>query len=237
MWRGVLVLTLAVASEASAQPPASSSEAYARGEQQYQAGEFLRAAASFEEAYAIERDPSILFNVAQAYRFGRACAKAAESYRRYLAAVSDAPNAQQVRDYIVEEDLCVRQAGEAKPPRAEPAPGGQPPERGRTRRMGGIALGAAGAVALGAGGYFTWQVSDLERERRACTPCKLVRLEDLDRSGRRAELAQIVAYGVGGLAIAGGVWLYIAGHRAREAPSVTLVPAGPGGVVVGTLRF
>jgi len=82
MWRGVLALTFAVASQASARPPEGSSEAYARGEAQYQAGEFLAAAASFEEAYARERDPSILFNIAQAYRFGKACAKAADSYRR-----------------------------------------------------------------------------------------------------------------------------------------------------------
>jgi hypothetical protein len=239
MWRGVLVLTLAVASRASAQPQEGSSEAYARGEAQYRAGEFLAAAASFEEAYAAERDPSILFNLAQAYRFGKACAKAADSYRRYLAAVSDAPNAPQVRDYIAEQERCAqREADGALRARAAPPPVVKPPsDRGRARRLGGVALGGAGVVALGAGAYLSWRVGDLEREREACAPCRLEQLDELDRRGRRAELAQILAYGVGGLAVAGGVVLYVAGHRAREASSLAIVPAGRGGLVVGTLRF
>ena len=244
MWRGVLVVTLAIAaiaasaSRASAQPEPSN-DAYARGEAQYQAGDFLGAAASFEQAYAVERDPSILFNIAQSYRFGKACAKAADSYRRFLAAVSAAPNAPQIREYIAEQERCAaRQADEARPARTEPAPAVTPPaDRGRTRRLSGLALGGAGLLALGAGGYFSWRVQGLEREREDCPPCRLEELEDLDRRGGRAELAQVLAYGIGGLAVAGGVWLYVTGSRAREAASVAIAPVGSGGVVVGTLRF
>ena len=239
MWRGVLVSILVVAGPAFAQPAAGSSGAYARGEAQYEAGEFLGAAASFEEAYAAERDPLILFNIAQAYRFGKACAKAADAYRRFLAAVSDAPNAAQVRDYIAEQEQCAqRQADEARRVRTEPPPPVAPaPDRGRARRAAGLAVAGAGVLALGAGGYFSWRVGDLEQEREGCTPCRLADLEELDRRGRRAELAQILAYGAGGLAVAGGVWLYVTGRREREAPGVAVVPAGRGGVVMGTFRF
>ena len=238
MWRGALVLTFAVASQAYARPPEGSSEAYARGEAQYQAGEFLAAAASFEEAYALERDPSILFNIAQAYRFGKSCAKAADSYRRFLAAVSDAPNARQVRDYIAEQERCARPpVNEQPPPRTGPAVVGPRPERGRALRLSGLALGGAGLLALGAGGYFTWRVHDLEREHEDCSPCRLEELEALDRRGRRAEIAQLLAYGISGLALGGGVLLYVAGHQLREAPSVAIVPVGRGGMVAGTLRF
>lgn len=241
MWRGVLVLTLVVASRASAQPPERSHEAYARGEALYQAGDFLGAAASFEQAYALERDPSILFNIAQAYRFGKACAKAAASYRRFLAAESAAPNAPQIREYIAEQERCAAQqaqAEQAEAARTAPAPA-EPAlaDRGRTRRRSGLVLGGAGLLALGAGGYFSWRVQGLEREREGCAPCRLEQLEALDRRGGRAELAQLVAYGVGSLAVAGGVWLYVTGRRVREAPSVAITPVGSGGVVVGTLRF
>jgi tetratricopeptide (TPR) repeat protein len=239
MWRGVLVLIFAVASEAYARPPEGSSEAYARGEAQYQAGEFLAAAASFEEAYAREHDPSILFNIAQAYRFGKACAKAADHYRRFLAAVSDAPNARQVRDYITEQERCARPpANEQPPPRTgPPAVAGPRPARGRALRLSGLALGGAGLLALGAGSYFTWRVHDLEREHEGCSPCRLEALEALDRRGRRAEIAQLLAYGIGGLALGGGVLFYVAGHQLREASSVAIVPVGRGGIVAGTLRF
>jgi tetratricopeptide (TPR) repeat protein len=238
MRRGVLVLALAIASEASAQPQERSHEAYARGEAQYQAGDFLAAAASFEQAFALERDPSILFNVAQAYRFGKACAKSADAYRRFLAAVSDAPNAPQVREYIVEQERCAQsQADAARDTRgARPPVPERPADRGRARRIGGLAIAGAGGLALGAGAYFSWRVGDLEREREGCQ-CTLDRLEDLDARGRRAELAQIAAYGLGGLAIAGGVWLYVSGRRPREAPSVAVAPLGSGGIVVGMLRF
>ncbi|HWO19531.1 MAG TPA: hypothetical protein VNO30_12175 [Kofleriaceae bacterium] len=240
MRRGVLVLalTLAFANPASAQPPERSHEAYARGEAQYQAGDFLAAAASFEQAFALERDPSILFNVAQAYRFGKACAKAAGAYRRFLAAVSDAPNAAQIREYITEQERCAQSQADAArgtPERPPPIPE-RPADRGRARRIGGLALAGAGVLALGAGGYFSWRVGDLEREREACT-CTLDRLEDLDARGRRAELAQVAAYGLGGLALASGVWLYVSGRAAREAPAVAVAPLGSGAIVVGMLRF
>lgn len=246
MWRGALVLTLAVAKAASAQPAEGAGDAYARGEAQYQAGDFPAAAASFEEAYARERDPSILFNLAQAYRFGKECAKAADAYRRFLAAVSDAPNAPQIRDYIAEQERCARPDDGARIERGATPHGmhgvhGVPPppapDRGRTRRRIGLAVGGAGLGALGAGGYFSWRVGHLEREREACVPCTLARLEDIDRHGRRTELAQLVAYGAGGLALAAGAWLYLSGSWAREAPRVALVPLGRGGAVVGTLPF
>jgi len=239
MWRGVLVLTLAVASRASAQPAPGASGAYARGEAQYQAGEFLAAAASFEEAYAAERDPSILFNVAQAYRFGKACAKAADAYRRFLAAASDAPNASQIRDHIAEQERCARQQAEqARSARAEPPPARTPPAHpGRGWRLGGLAIGGAGVLALGVGGYFTWRIGDLEDEREGCVRCRLAQLEELDRRGHRAEQAEVLAYSLGGLAVFSGVLLYVTGHRMRETSRVAVVPVARGGLVVGTLRF
>jgi hypothetical protein len=247
MRRGVLVLTLlVVAGEVRAQPKQnapqgqgqSGSEAYGRGEAQYQAGAYLEAAASFEAAYAAERDPSILFNIAQAYRFGKSCAKSADYYRRFLGAVSDAPNAKQIRAYIAEQERCAgRTVDDARLMRREPAEVTPRAGGGGARRAAGLAIIGAGVVAIAAGGYFSWRVGDLEREREGCTPCRLEELDALDRRGRRAEIAQVVAYGVGGLAVAGGVWLYVSGRGAGEAPSIAIVPVAQGGVVVGTRRF
>src|SRR5215471_2792496 len=55
-----------------------------RGLAQYQRGELDGAIESFMEAFALSNNPGLLFNVAQAFRLKRDCARAKEYYRRYL---------------------------------------------------------------------------------------------------------------------------------------------------------
>src|ERR1700679_3405566 len=57
---------------------------YAQGQQHFSAGEDLDAADDFEAAYALDHDPVYLYNIAQAYRLGIACARAADFYRKFL---------------------------------------------------------------------------------------------------------------------------------------------------------
>jgi tetratricopeptide (TPR) repeat protein len=237
MWRAAMVVVLLTAHRAEGQPPdpgTHQSEHYLRGEALYRAGEYVAAAASFEEAFARDPDPAILFNIAQAYRLGKRCAKSAESYRKFLAAVGDIPNMDAVRKHIVEQDRCASLADTRTIPDPPPI---VTTDRGRTRRRIGIASGVVGLVAAGAGAYFTWRISDLEGQRDRCVPCYLPQLADIDASARRAETLQVVGYAVGGAAIVGGVVLYVLGRSSREATSVAIVPGPGGGFVVGSLGF
>lgn len=243
MWRVVLVvLGLSLTNQhASAQPPPISTqvnEAYTRGEAYYKAGEYIAAAESFEQAYALDSDPATLFNVAQAYRFGNACAKAATYYRKFLDAVATAPNVDKVREYIAEQDRCVKRQLPTNPGRPPDPP--STADRGRGRRFAGIATGAVGLVAIGAGVFFTLEVSDIERERdKRCTqasPCELADLVAIDRRAERVQQKQIISYAVGGVAIAGGIALYLLGSTARTN-NIAIVPSRNSGLVVGTFQF
>lgn len=95
-----LLLVLALAARAGAEPPSKreverARRAYEAGAAAYKLGSFAEAAARFEEAYRIMRFPTMLFDVAQSYRRlgeseGRLepLRKALEVYRAYL---RDAP--------------------------------------------------------------------------------------------------------------------------------------------------
>lgn len=77
---------------------------FATGRQQFDAGQFEDAAASFYEARETGGPPSLLFNQGLALdRLGRGAA-AASSYRRYLAESESAPNRADVEARIAELD-------------------------------------------------------------------------------------------------------------------------------------
>ena len=76
--------------------------------QRYAIGDFVGSAAKFLEAYELEGQPGYLFNIAQAYRHAGACAKAADYYGRYLAAVPRAVNAAKVREWRKSQLACAK---------------------------------------------------------------------------------------------------------------------------------
>src|SRR5258706_9567428 len=73
-----------------------------QGQDQYTLGDFEGAAKSFLSAYQIEPDPAFLFNIAQAYRQAKACAKAASYYRQFMAAFKKPPNPEKIERWISE---------------------------------------------------------------------------------------------------------------------------------------
>src|SRR5688572_28564308 len=99
--RALVISVLLASTVAYAQPDKIKAEAAARdGQQRYQAGEFQLAAERFELAYQLDPDPAYLFNLAQAYRLGNSCAKAAAAYRKLLGIVSTGPNVAKVEQYV-----------------------------------------------------------------------------------------------------------------------------------------
>jgi tetratricopeptide (TPR) repeat protein len=262
----LVLLGLAVTTTA-AQPDrrdkAAGDAAFAEGQQRYARGEYLEAAIQFELAYARDPDPAYLFNIAQAYRFGKACKKAGAYYRKFLDAVSKAPNLAKVRQYIEESDACAAEqelatAGTTPTPMPDPEPDRSPPwsppekptppTHGRELRWAGIGAIAAGAFGIGAGIYFVHRVGVYEdRYDAACTPtepCDLGaetgpggRLALADAGGKRAARWATVAFALGGLAIAGGGALYIIGDHDEQQPSLVVIPTADGALAVGGVRF
>ena len=243
MTRLALIAALCACGVAAAQPAdpaqdkAKASAAYARGRAQYAATDYRAAAASFLEAYAADPDPGYLFNAGQAFRFAGDCAQAARSYRQFLGAVSSAPNLDKVRSYLDEMDACVRRQlppPPPPPPPPSPAPPAAPDDPGATRRHVGLALGAAGLAAVGAGVWFHHDVLYFENRSRRCTaelPCTATQFAHLDDRGRTASALAVAAYAAGGAALVGGTALYLLGRRPDAEPPIAIAPA-PGGAVV-----
>ena len=253
------VVMALLAGVAAAQPvdKAAAQAAFAEGQQRYAAGEYLPAAVKFEAAYAADPDPVYLFNVAQAYRLGNACGKAAGYYRRFLEAVPNPPNLVNVKQYIEQSDACAKASGTLEPgtPLIEPTepvvvtpPIKDRPETadpGGTKRWVGIGLMFVGGAALGTGVYFTTVIGGIEDDRArektklgcsVANPCAADWSKSFDDDGKRAQLKEIVAFSVGGVAVVGGIALYILG-RNPESSSVAIVPTTGGAVAVSSFRF
>src|SRR6266540_1009674 len=101
-----VVLTLAVV--ASLPSPARAAddttraarEHFNRGRKLYDLQRFPEAAVEYEKAYELRDDPSLLFNIGQAYRGAGEAQKALGFYRAFLRRVPDAPNAAITRTLI-----------------------------------------------------------------------------------------------------------------------------------------
>ena len=237
-------------------------ELLAEGQKLYGAGDFALAGGKFDAAYKLDADPVYLFNSAQAYRLGKQCATAVERYRKFIDVAPTYENMAQVKTYLAQaEDCAKKQAAESQPkeppplpPKPEPKPEAKPepiveqprqveperePESHRGRRITAIAIGGAGVVALAVGVYYTSRVSSLQSDREGVCgdPCvwtpeidaEAKRIED---DGERAEKLAVGAYVVGGLAIAGGVALYMFSRDSANR-DVAIAPTLNGAAVVG----
>lgn len=139
--------------EGAAATPSANTEEQARkhyqeGVSAYNGGEFDRAVKEYKAAYALKRDPALLFNIAQAYRLAKDFEQALFFYRSYLRSQPQAANRAEVEDRIVklEEELAKqKERGGAASPAAAPAPSTEPPPAG-----GAPALGSPPAVQPGA---------------------------------------------------------------------------------------
>lgn len=254
-----LVVVGLLAGVASAQPvdKAAAQAAFAEGQQRYAAGEYVPAAVKFEAAYAADPDPVYLFNVAQAYRLGNACGKAVGYYKRFLEQVPNPPNLVNVKQYLEQSEACAKASGPlgfgstpsgptdpvvVNPPIDRPPVTADP---GRTKRWGGIGLMFVGGAALGAGVYFTTEIGRISNERAArrlmlnCTiedPCEADWAKTFDHDGESAQRKARIAFTVGGVAVIGGIVLYVLG-RNPEGSSVAIVPTTGGAVAVGAFTF
>lgn len=140
-WRGrarvtaAIVAFMATTTSAHAQGPKTPSDddsttaearsLFAEGSRLYDLGDYDQAIQFFEKAYTLSGAPTLLLNIAQAYRLEGACAQAATLYRRFLEKVPNTPHRGELEARIDEMKSCA-----ASPKRAA-APGSGPPPAAR----------------------------------------------------------------------------------------------------------
>lgn len=124
-----------------------------------------------------------------------------------------------------------------RPPGMIDAAEARKPDRGRTLKTTGLATGALGALALGAGVYFgleAKQISDQISSHDFNQPWSSD-IGELEERGNRYETRQFALMAAGGALAATGAVLYIVGRR-RSAESLRVVPsATTGGAVSVTV--
>lgn len=105
-----LVLGVQVPS-ASAQPVdpetrAKADAAFTEATAAFGASDFVLAALKFEEAYGLVPDAAYLFNIGEAYRFGKECVKATAAYQKLIELVPDAANVGKAKLHLQEVKVC-----------------------------------------------------------------------------------------------------------------------------------
>ncbi len=226
---------------------ALASSAAAEADAKLTSGRYVDAVEQFKVAYQLDANPDYLFKIAEAYRLAHDCSKAADYYRRFLTKVPSPPNVDQIQRRIVEQDECAKLPGSSsssgsKRPTDPKAPR-DPVDRGAgKRRLAMIATGA-GVVALGVAGFFTWDARYLAKQRdnllRNCDradPCAPGPVSDYNDRGDRAATIAITGYAIGGVAIAGGVALFLLARSGHERP-VAITPTSGGAMVLGGFAF
>jgi tetratricopeptide (TPR) repeat protein len=117
-------LALAAAGVLSSSTRAADDKTLARdhfklGQTHYALGEFAEAVTEFREAYRLQREPVILFNMAQAMRQSGQFTQAYFYYAQYLSLRPDAPNRNEVKSFMATMKQKANASDEADKARGE----------------------------------------------------------------------------------------------------------------------
>ena len=241
----VVLIAVVLATTAHAQAPDRAAEARAAadaGAALFNANDYAGAVAKFKEAYELDADPSYLFNIAQAYRHANDCVNAADYYGRFLAEVTDPPNAEKIRGWYAQQSECAKQR--KTPPPSEPPPPPPPTEPTSGRPLGlTLALAGVSVASFAVGGFFVWDANYLGKQRDSvlamCSvaqPCSSAAVNDYDRRGSRANTIAAIGFAVGGVALAASATVYLLTGRESDS-SVAITPIEGGAIVAGGFRY
>lgn len=224
------------------------------GRAMHDRGDYERAIAAFKEAYVMAPSPGLLFNLAQAYRLQGNCDDAALMYRRYIA-TGPADDARAIADgHLQTVERCTQKRALNIPLddnqaylKVPPPPGPekiiledrQTFEKPGLKKDIGIGVTIGGGVALTVAAFYGMRSygASQEVERAYARGAKWREIEDIHARGERSERAAKI-FGIGGgLAIAGGVTLFLLGRRDERAMPLVVAPSPTGGEVSYAWRF
>jgi len=223
----VVAASLAIAGTAHADDLQAARDHFERGTRLYDLGQYADAAKEYEAAYKAKDDPALLFNCGQAYRGAGEPERAVGFFKAFLRKMPDAPNRAEVEARITElqRAIEIQRRSNSRPPLGTLPPSSmqiivqtthttRPANvdelrAARTKRIAGLAVGAAGIVALGLGGAFTGLADDANRH--------IVQgdMWSTDQQARRNgyEAGSVACFAVGGAAVVTGLTLYLVGRR------------------------
>lgn len=223
-----------------------------QGRAYHDAGDYGNAIIAFKEAYVMAPSPGLLFNLAQAYRLAGNCDDAALMYRRYIATDPGVEGKTIAEGHLNTVERCAQKASlgipqdpgarvTIKTDRASGSLFATSPRAGRARLEKNIGLGLAvgGGVALAIATYYGFEAHESANdvEKGYAMGAKWKDLAPIDERGERAEtLAKVFGVG-GGVAVAGGVALYLLGRHTERIAPIAIAPTKQGATVSASWRF
>src|SRR3954470_6417413 len=113
-----LITLILLCNLARADDPQQAREHFDKGSRLYDIGQYKDAAREYEEAYKLKADPSLLFNMGQAYRLGGFYEDALRSYRSFLRRATKVVHRAEVEEHIAALQRLVEEQKRAssKPP-------------------------------------------------------------------------------------------------------------------------
>jgi len=240
MRSGVVLMLLATAAHAQADGDDDPTKAKAKAlfdsaSKHYDLREFPQAIDEFKKAYELLQEPLFLFDIAQSYRQLHDCENARGFYKNYLQKSPDAEDRDKVEKFIAEMDQCI-----AEHPKPLPPPPPPPVTHGgshTTLKRAGLITAGVGVAIAGLGVYFAIDASNQATNLEiACQHgCSASDVLQIDADGQNAQTASIVAFSIGGAAIAAGVAMAVWASTHDEP--VMVAPTRGGAMVSTMVRF
>jgi len=237
-------------------------EHFKKGQAAHAAGKYDEAIVEYQAAYDASPLPDLLFNLAQVQRLKGDSRQALDSYLKYLEQAPNGRGADESRQWIAslskdirqdeeqrrakqaEEEQALRDKREAerteshaeemsgRPGFGQPFSVPLPVPAGQGLKTAGLIAGGVGIAGLAIGSYFSFRSKSLSDKQNDIT----VWDPSIVADGKAANRNAIIAFSVGGAALATGGVLYYLGTRAArssERPALVVVPAGTSLVVAG----
>lgn len=236
-----LVALCGTASIARADPSPAAEVLYAQGQIAYARADYVTAIDKWQGAYDLSGESALLFNLAQAYRLSGDCARAIETYRRFVIADPAAGTRALAEDLVRElTSTCVKRPEPlvvVKPPTTPSVDAPTGKDRGtvpgQTLRIAGLVTGGAGAVSLAIGIAIGHHASRIGAEvTSACAvSCDWAVQRSKDTAGRRDATIGYALDAVGVATIAGGALMYYLGERTITVEPLSAQPGARGGIV------
>ena len=232
-----LILLLGVSRPALAEDPEQRAAAlFEQSAAAYEAGDLDRAAELLERAYALDPDPTLLYNLARTYEGLGRLEAAVSSYRKFLEQSPEASDrgAIEKRIQTLEAQIAERQRllderrSQSPPPTEDASPArGSSPETRSGSTVPWIVAGAGGVVLI-AGGVLG--VLATREHRAAEDDPSFMRAQELATRAENLALAANIAFAVGGVAAAVGLTWGVIDATASQQPHARLPPTLPSGV-------
>ena len=232
-----LLVALLASAPALADDPTADAAAHAarvdklneEGTAAYRARDYRRANEKFQQAYALDPDPNILYNIAKTYELLGDDRAALEKFEQFVAQPGADPQGRTKANAKIVE-IRARLAESKRPPPPPPppapdvaAPARPPPPREQRLVLPTIAAAGVGLAGVAVGGIFG--VTALAKQSSLNKICKAKLCPETASSDistlRTSSTLSTVGFVVGGVGIAAAVVLYLVGRPAsRDSSSI-----------------